>query len=119
MRTAGDCYRIVQIPSDSAALGVGDLVLALPVGDTLEFAWVLERRCLASCSFRLPGWVPRGPFFDQLDDIGVAHREVDPNIIMCNLDSETAVHELLDLLAHHRIDAQLCDHVTGHWHQTS
>lgn len=117
--TTGDSYRIVQVPTDSAELGVGDVVLALPVGDTLEFAWVLERRCLASCSFVLPERVSRPEFLDRLDQIGVAHREVTPGVLMCNLDSDASANGLLDHLEEHRIAARFCDHVTGHWHDTT
>jgi hypothetical protein len=112
---AGTTYRIAEVPVDTALVGLGDLVAALAVGERLEFLEVAERRCLASCSFTIPGWIDRRRFLRRLRATGVAHREVVPQVFMCNLDSEAQVRRLQALLRAHHVPANLCDHATLQW----
>ncbi|MEI7888032.1 MAG: hypothetical protein WCJ04_11615 [Actinomycetes bacterium] len=115
----GDTYRILEVPTDSAALGIGDLVLALESDSVLEFVAVIERRCLASISFHLAGWIDQERFLQRLTDTQVEFTEVSMRVFMCNAASQQQVHALCDLLQEFRVNAQLCDHVMQHWHALS
>ena len=117
--SGGDNYRILEVPTESATVGIDDLVIALESDSVLEFVAVIERRCLASFSFHLPGWINRDRFLDQLAATGVASNEVRHRVFMCNASSEEQVHALCDLLNEFRVSARLCDHVTQHWHALS
>jgi len=114
---AGTTYRIAEVPLDSALVGLGDLVVAQQVGPRLEFLEVSERRCVASCSFAIPGWIDHRRFLRRLAATGVAHREVVPRAFICNLGSEAEVRRLRALLRGHHVPANLCDHTTLQWQQ--
>lgn len=117
IKLSEDTYRIVAVPVDSTEVGYGDVVLALEYAGSLEFVTVLERRCIASVSFVLPGWLRATRFLDDVTRLGVQYRGTGNRAFICNVSDVDAARSLVEMLDQHRVRALYCDHQSLRWHE--
>lgn len=117
IKISDDTYRIAEVPIDSTDVGYGDVVLALPFDGSVEFVTVLERRCIASVSFVLPGWLRTTNFLAELARLGVHCRDLGNRAVICNVDDVDIARGAVDLLDQHRVRALYCDHESFRWHE--
>jgi hypothetical protein len=94
----GDSYRIANVPFFVRHAGLHDTVIALPVGNELEFVAVTERRCVASFGFVVDADGDTTALLARLDALGACSEGIEGVLFATNLHDPAAVDAVHRLL---------------------